>query len=98
MAELDAVAEKCNYAGYYEKFATYPPAGLLPLPGKSTENDRGCDVWDMIFDAAVVIVSILLHYQHRVFTVSRTPRSTSIGFLTLSLSCGMFSDSRQCIR
>ncbi|KAF7318183.1 Carboxypeptidase [Mycena chlorophos] len=53
MAELDAVAEKCNYAGYYEKFATYPPAGVLPLPGKSTEADRGCDVWDMIFDAAL---------------------------------------------
>ncbi|KAJ7661534.1 alpha/beta-hydrolase [Mycena polygramma] len=54
MAELDAIAEKCNYAGYYEKFATYPPAGPLPLPGKSTEADRGCDVWDTVFDAALV--------------------------------------------
>jgi carboxypeptidase D len=54
MAELDAIAVKCNYAGYYEKFATYPPAGLLPLPGKSVEADRGCDVWDTVFDAALV--------------------------------------------
>ncbi|KAJ7165912.1 alpha/beta-hydrolase [Mycena filopes] len=53
MAELDALAVKCKYAGYYQKFATYPPAGLLPLPGKSTEADRGCDVWDIIFDAAL---------------------------------------------
>ncbi|KAH9936848.1 alpha/beta-hydrolase [Epithele typhae] len=55
MAELDAVAEKCNYANYMAEHVTYPPKGLLPLPGKSTENDRGCDVWDMIFDAAVDI-------------------------------------------
>ncbi|KAI0059324.1 alpha/beta-hydrolase [Artomyces pyxidatus] len=55
MAQLDAVAEKCNYAGYMDKYVTYPPAGLLPLPGKSVENDRGCDVWDKVFDEAVTI-------------------------------------------
>ncbi|KAJ7226637.1 alpha/beta-hydrolase [Mycena haematopus] len=54
MAELDVIAVKCNYAGYYEKFATYPPAGLLPLPGKSTEADRGCDVWETVFHAALI--------------------------------------------
>ncbi|KAJ6579578.1 alpha/beta-hydrolase [Mycena vulgaris] len=54
MAQLDAIAVKCNYAGYYNKFATYPPAGLLPLPGKSTEADRGCDVWETVFEAALV--------------------------------------------
>lgn len=55
MAELDAVAARCNYADYMEQHLTYPPQGLLPLPGRSTEADRGCDVWDMIFDAAVTI-------------------------------------------
>ncbi|KAJ7601105.1 Alpha/Beta hydrolase protein [Mycena floridula] len=55
MALLDQKAIDCNYAGYIEKFATYPPKGLLPLPGKSTENDRGCDLWDLIFDNALVV-------------------------------------------
>ncbi|KAJ7667096.1 alpha/beta-hydrolase [Mycena rosella] len=54
MAQLDATAAQCNYTGYYEKFATYPPAGLLPLPGKSTEAARGCDLWDTVFNAALV--------------------------------------------
>lgn len=54
MATLDELAAKCNYAGYTAKFATYPPKGILPLPGKSTEADRGCDLWDMIFEAALV--------------------------------------------
>jgi len=54
MATLDELAAKCNYAGYTAKFATYPPKGILPLPGKSTEADRGCDLWDMIFDAALI--------------------------------------------
>ncbi|KAF9449019.1 alpha/beta-hydrolase [Macrolepiota fuliginosa MF-IS2] len=53
MTELDAIAARCNYAGYMDKFVTYPPKGRLPLPGKSTFADPGCDVWDMIFDAAL---------------------------------------------
>ena len=55
LAHLDSVAETCNYAGYVEKHVTFPPKGLLPLPGKSVEADRGCDVWDMIFDAALLV-------------------------------------------
>ncbi|CAA7269655.1 unnamed protein product [Cyclocybe aegerita] len=55
MAQLDDIAERCNYTGYVEKFVTYPPLGLLPLPGRSTFADRGCDVWDMIFDAALLV-------------------------------------------
>ncbi|KAG6840952.1 hypothetical protein C0991_003012 [Blastosporella zonata] len=55
MAQLDALAEKCNYAGYFDQHVTYPPTGLLPLPGKSIFADRGCDVWDIIFDAAVTL-------------------------------------------
>ena len=55
MAELDATAEQCNYADYMDKYLTYPPNGLLPLPGTSVEADPGCDVWDAIFDAALAV-------------------------------------------
>lgn len=55
MAQLDATAQKCNYADYVAKHVTYPPKGLLPLPGNSTSADRGCDLWDIIFDAALRI-------------------------------------------
>ena len=55
MTELDSIAARCNYAGYSEKFVTFPPRGLLPLPGRSTEADAGCDVWDLIFDEALVV-------------------------------------------
>lgn len=55
MAHLDSVAKKCGYAGYMKKHVTYPPKGLLPLPGKSVEADPGCDVWDDIVDAALAI-------------------------------------------
>ncbi|PIL36469.1 hypothetical protein GSI_00158 [Ganoderma sinense ZZ0214-1] len=55
LAHLDSVAETCNYAGYVDKHVTFPPKGLLPLPGKSVEADRGCDVWDLIFDAALLV-------------------------------------------
>ncbi|TFK35086.1 alpha/beta-hydrolase [Crucibulum laeve] len=55
MAQLDKIAATCNYANYTKQHLTYPPTGLLPLPGKSTSADRGCDVWDMIFDAALLV-------------------------------------------
>jgi carboxypeptidase D len=53
MANLTAMSAKCNYTDYMSKFLTYPPKGLLPLPGKSTEFDKGCDMWDTIFNAAI---------------------------------------------
>ncbi|KAF5374390.1 hypothetical protein D9758_004607 [Tetrapyrgos nigripes] len=55
MADIDTTAARCNYTDYMEKFVSYPPEGLLPLPGKSTEADRGCDIWDQIFDAALTV-------------------------------------------
>ena len=55
MAHLDAQAETCGYANYTATHLTYPPTGLLPLPGRSVEADRGCDVWDEIFDAALLV-------------------------------------------
>ncbi|KAF7301018.1 Carboxypeptidase [Mycena indigotica] len=71
MAQLDAVAARCNYAGYMDKFVTFPPKGLLPLPGKSTSADRGCDVWDMVFDAAVTKNPAFNIY--RIFDTARNP-------------------------
>ncbi|EKM76102.1 hypothetical protein AGABI1DRAFT_45474 [Agaricus bisporus var. burnettii JB137-S8] len=53
MKELDEIALRCNYAGYMDEFVTYPPKGPLPLPGKSTFADPGCDVWDLIFEEAI---------------------------------------------
>jgi carboxypeptidase D len=38
-----------------KKHVTYPPQGLLPLPGKSTEADPNCDVWDEIFNASLIV-------------------------------------------
>lgn len=55
MAQIDTLADKCGYTNYSATHVTYPPKGLLPLPGKSTEGDRGCRVWDSIFDAALLV-------------------------------------------
>jgi carboxypeptidase D len=55
LTHLDSVAAACHYSDYVEKHVTYPPHGLLPLPGKSTEFDPGCDVWDEIFNATLLV-------------------------------------------
>jgi carboxypeptidase D len=63
LAHLDSTASACNYSGYIEKYVTYPPEGLLPLPGKSTEFDPGCDVWDEIFNAALIVNPAFNEYR-----------------------------------
>jgi carboxypeptidase D len=53
LAHLDSVAAQCNFADYMEKYVTYPPRGLLPLP--TPTGDLDCEVWDEIFDAALIV-------------------------------------------
>ncbi|KAG8813069.1 hypothetical protein FRC17_001683 [Serendipita sp. 399] len=55
MKELDKINKKCGYANYMDKYLKYPPRGKLPLPGHSTQFDPGCDVWTLIFEAALII-------------------------------------------
>ncbi|KAI0766524.1 alpha/beta-hydrolase [Irpex lacteus] len=55
MAHLDSRAAACGYSNYSAQHVTYPPKGLLPLPGNSVEAVAGCDLWDQIFDAALLI-------------------------------------------
>jgi carboxypeptidase D len=56
MAQLEKVSTDCNYTGYTEKFLTYPPlAGVFPLPGNLTFADNDCDIWDLIFNAALMV-------------------------------------------
>jgi carboxypeptidase D len=69
LTSLIATAQQCGYTGYMDKYVTYPPKGLLPLPGKSTENDKGCDVWDTIFNAALEVNPAFNMY--RIFDVVR---------------------------
>lgn len=55
MAQLKHTAKQCGYSDYMSKYLKYPPRGPLPLPGHSTSYDPGCDVWDTIFEAALII-------------------------------------------
>ncbi|KAG2053761.1 alpha/beta-hydrolase [Suillus hirtellus] len=53
--QLDAMAATCNYTGYMDKYVTYPPKGLLPLPGDSIHFAQGCDIWTDIYFNALTI-------------------------------------------
>ena len=54
MTHLDEQAEKCGYTGYVDKYVTFPPP-LAPFPTPPLANDNVCDVWDEIFNAAVLV-------------------------------------------
>ena len=70
MAEIDAIAARCGYANYASTYLTYPPAGPLPLPGKSTNFDEGCNVWELILNAATLVNPGFNYY--RIFDNVRT--------------------------
>ncbi|KAH9997012.1 Alpha/Beta hydrolase protein, partial [Russula vinacea] len=56
LAQIDQIADKCNYTSYLEKYLTYPPPPApFPLPGTSVEADPGCDVASQILVAAVLL-------------------------------------------
>ena len=55
LSHLNKKNKECKYAGYLKKHVKYPPGGLLPLPGKSTVADDGCDLWTEIFNAALLV-------------------------------------------
>lgn len=55
LSYLDKKNQECKYAGYLKEHLKYPPTGLLPLPGKSTEADEGCDLWAEIYEAALLV-------------------------------------------
>lgn len=51
------MAERCGFAGYVEKYVTFPPPrGPFPLPGDGrVEVSPECNVWDEIMYAALAI-------------------------------------------
>ena len=55
MNQLDETAKRCHYAGYMDRYVTFPPKGPLPLPGTNTDGDPGCDVMDEIINATLIV-------------------------------------------
>jgi len=55
MAHIQSVADSCGYTNYSETFVTFPPKGLLPVPGNNIEGTRSCQLWEQIFDAALLV-------------------------------------------
>lgn len=56
LAQIDQIADKCNYNSYLKKYLTYPPPPApFALPGTSIKVDPGCDVYDEILGAALLL-------------------------------------------
>jgi carboxypeptidase D len=67
MSYIDQTAAKCGYAGYMDKYVTYPPKGPLPLPGNSESYTDACDIWWEIYLAAGRVNPVFNPY--RIFDV-----------------------------
>ena len=56
MTQIENQAAACNYTGYSDKWATYPPPdGVFPSPGDNIENNPECNLWYPILDEAMTI-------------------------------------------
>jgi carboxypeptidase D len=56
---LQNISDTCGYTDYLDKYVTYPPQGLLPLPRNTSRVTRDCDIFDSIIDEVYQLV--LLH-------------------------------------
>ncbi|KAF8671642.1 Alpha beta-hydrolase [Rhizoctonia solani] len=59
---IQQVGDKCGFTDYSKKYATYPPAGPLPLPPQSYVGSPDwagvkdeCATWSMVYDAAITV-------------------------------------------
>ena len=52
---LHEQADTCGYTSYLNDYLVYPPAGPLPSPPLSNDTTGECDVWDAIYEAALLI-------------------------------------------
>lgn len=56
LAQINQIADQCNYNSYLKKYLTYPPPPApFALPGISIETDPGCDVHTEIIKAALLL-------------------------------------------
>lgn len=55
VANLSASADSCGYNSFLDDNLVYPPKGPLPSPPSLNEIAPGCDVYDAIFNAALLV-------------------------------------------
>ena len=53
VAAINERADACNYTSYLNEYLTYPPPGAFPPP--PDYNVEGCDVFDDIYAAALLV-------------------------------------------
>ena len=58
---LHNLSSECGYTDYLNEYLVYPPVGILPTPPNAT--NEACDVWTMIYYAAVEIQPCFDVYQ-----------------------------------
>ena len=73
MDQIDARAASCGYTSYIAEHLTFPPKGLFPLPNNSTEAIRGCELWNDIFDA-----TLLVNPAFNIYRIFDTVRSLNL--------------------
>lgn len=101
MAHLDAKNVACGYANYSDTHVTFPPKGLLPLPGNNIEGPPDCDLWDEIFDAALLVNPAFNIYRiyDTVWNIQSTStyQNAEVNLPRSSLSCGTYWVSRKSV-
>lgn len=97
LAQIDQIADSCNYTSYLSTYLTYPPPPApFPLPGSSTVAVPGCDVYDEIIFAALVLNPAFNIYRIFDMVCRLLCQFDSSHALYFSLlCCGTSSASRQ---
>lgn len=63
LTQMDAVAETCGYTDYFNTYFKFPPpAG--PFPTLASGNNESCDIFDLVYDAALEVNPCFNVYHH----------------------------------
>ncbi|KAK4540376.1 hypothetical protein LTR36_009233 [Oleoguttula mirabilis] len=55
MDDIHRRADACGYTAFYELAMQFPPNGTLPTPPNVNDDIAGCEIWDDVFSAALLV-------------------------------------------
>ncbi|EPQ54184.1 alpha/beta-hydrolase, partial [Gloeophyllum trabeum ATCC 11539] len=88
MSHIEQASNSCGYTTYVDTYATYPPAGPLPLPGGTVKIPSQCKIRDAVTSAMQLINPAFTKYRvSNAWPIPCKYVPLMCTIVTLSLSC-----------
>lgn len=61
--QVHNISNDCGYTSFIDDNLVYPPKGPLPTPPNADSSNETCNLWNMVFEAALAVNPCFDEYQ-----------------------------------